>query len=218
MNGLNHLIDIAEEKWLNKLYNFCKTIFFESKIPSHDHNHHYRVWEYCKEILFALYQNNNINYDLVEGCIIASFFHDTGLSKTLDEFHGNESKKICKAFFNIQNLETPKNFNDILRAIEKHDDKNYQPEQQKPETLLSIICNADDLDAFGRIGAIRYTEIYLMRGLSLNELPTVVVKNLEKRFTNFKNTYKDYHELIKQHESRYFITKNFFEELQKEFI
>lgn len=212
------MIEKAEEKWLDQLYTYCESIFSNTKITSHDHNHHYRVWEYCKEILAALYQNYNMNDDLVEGCMIASFFHDTGLSKTLDEFHGEESKKICSHFFKNQNIDRPTNFNEILWAIEKHDDKNYLSEKQNPDSLLSIICNADDLDAFGRIGIIRYTEIYLVRGLTLNELPLAVIKNLEKRFTHFKNTYQDYPELIKQHESRYLITKNFFEKMQKEFI
>ncbi len=218
MNDLNYLIEKAEKEWLNKLYNFCKSVFSKSKIPSHDHNHHYRVWVYCKEILTALYPNNNINYELIEGCIIASFFHDTGLSNTVNEFHGQESKKICQDYFKNKNLETPKNFSDILWAIEKHDDKNYQPKKQEAESLLSIICNADDLDAFGNIGVIRYTEIYLLRGIEMSELPELVIQNIDNRFRHFKNTYKDYPELYKKHQTRYLITRKFFKELQEEFI
>jgi len=218
MNDLNYLIEKAEKEWLNKLYNFCKTVFSKSKIPSHDHNHHYRVWKYCKEILTAIYPKNNINYELIEGCIIASFFHDMGLSNTIDEFHGQESKKICQAYFSNQNLETPKNFSDILWAIEKHDDKNYQPKKQEAMSLLSIICNADDLDAFGNIGVIRYTEIYLLRGIEMNELPELVIQNIDNRFRHFKHTYKDHPELYKKHQIRYLITREFFKKLQEEFI
>ncbi|MEA2106830.1 MAG: HD domain-containing protein [Bacteroidota bacterium] len=218
MNDLNYLIEKAEKEWLNKLYNFCKTVFSKSKIPSHDHNHHYRVWKYCKEILTALYPKNNINYELIEGCIIASFFHDTGLSNTVDEFHGQESKKICQAYFSNQNLETPKNFSDILWAIEKHDDKNYQPKKQDATSLLSIICNADDLDAFGNIGVIRYTEIYLLRGIEMSKLPELVIQNIDNRFRYFKHTYKDYPELYQKHHTRYLITREFFKKLQEEFI
>jgi HD superfamily phosphodiesterase len=213
------MIKIAEEKWLHQLYNYCQPLFIKSKISSHDHNHHYRVWEYCKEILTALYTNNNIKYELIEGCIIASFFHDTGLSNTVDEFHGHESKKICQDYFKNKNLEIPKNFSAILWAIEKHDDKNYQPKkQEEAESLLSIICNADDLDAFGNIGVIRYTEIYLLRGVAINELPELVIQNIDNRFRNFKNTYKDYPELYNKHQARYLLTRNFFTKLQEEFI
>ncbi|MGM0503079.1 MAG: HD domain-containing protein [Bacteroidota bacterium] len=218
MNDLNYMIEKTEQKWLHQLYNYCQSLFSNSTIPSHDHNHHYRVWNYCKEILTTLHPGIRINYDLMEGCMIASFFHDTGLSNTIDEFHGQESKKICQAYFKDQNLETPKNFSDILWAIEKHDDKNYQPEKQNPDSLLSIICNADDLDAFGNIGVIRYTEIYLLRGVEMDQLPALVIQNMDNRFRHFKLTYKDYPELYKKHQTRYLITRKFFKELQEEFI
>ncbi|MDY6800102.1 MAG: HD domain-containing protein [Bacteroidota bacterium] len=218
MNDIHYMIEKAEKKWLYPLYTYCQSIFLKTNIPSHDHNHHYRVWEYCKDILTAINQNNNLNYELVEGCIIASFFHDTGLSKTVDELHGQESKKICQAYFRNQNLDTPKHFRDILWAIEKHDDKNYQQNKQKPESILSIICNADDLDAFGNIGVIRYTDIYLIRGVEMSELPKLVIQNIDNRFRHFENTYKNYTELYQKHKTRYLIARNFFKGLEEEFI
>lgn len=216
MEILKNHIQSVEKKWLEQLYNYCQKIFADKKIPSHDHTHHLRVWEYTKEILYAINNSCEINYNLVESCLITSLFHDTGLTKTLDENHGEESKKICENYFKNNNIEIPEKFEEILDAIEKHDDKDYKLYSYTPDSVLSILCNADDLDAFGKIGVIRYTEIYLLRGINLNELPKLVIKNLDKRFVNFEKTYKSFFELYNKHKNRYLTTRKFFEELQEE--
>ena len=216
MNPVQQYIKISEEKWQNKLYSFCQEIFSQVKIPSHDHTHHLRVWEISKEILLALNSNYEFNQDFTDACIIASFFHDTGLSKTLDENHGKESRKICQNYFEENNIPKPHRFEEILTAIEKHDDKNYKNEQTDPGSLLSIICTADDIDAFGNIGVVRYTEIYLLRGISLTELPDLVIKNLDNRFLNIEKTYQNFPELIKKIKKRYLVTKTFFNHLKDE--
>lgn len=216
MQNLNEYIQQAEQKWLSALSNYCKNLFKDTNIPSHDHSHHLRVWEYSKEILEAISSSFEISYSLVESCLIASLFHDIGLTKTLSESHGLESKKICIQYFEEKDIQKPDRFNEILYAIENHDDKDYRIQNQKPDSLLSILCNADDLDAFGRIGIIRYTEIYLLRGINLNELPDSVIKNLDNRFSNFECSYKSFPELHKNHLQRYLTTKKFFEDLKEE--
>ncbi|MCK5170090.1 MAG: HD domain-containing protein [Bacteroidales bacterium] len=218
MKELKNYIQSAENKWLKQLYNYCEIIFTEKKVPSHDHTHHLRVWEYTKEILNSINNSFEINYNLVESCLIASLFHDTGLIKTLDKNHGYESRNICENYFKNNNIEIPENFDEILYAIEKHDDKNYKLYNNNPDSVLSIHCNADDLDAFGKIGVIRYTEIYLLRGINLDELPNLVIKNLDKRFLNFEKTYKDFTELYEKHKPRYLTTRKFFEDLLQETI
>ena len=155
---------------------------------------------------------------MVEACLISSLFHDTGLTITLDENHGKESKNICNQYFDENKIPKPENFEDILFAIENHDDKNYKSNYSEPNSVLSILCNADDLDAFGRIGIIRYTEIYLMRGIKLNKLSQLVLKNLENRFLNFERIYKDFTPLYTKHKERYHLIKKFFEELNSETI
>ncbi|MDA3953671.1 MAG: HD domain-containing protein [Bacteroidales bacterium] len=217
MSELKNNILHAEQKLLEPLYNYCKNLFTDKKIPSHDHTHHLRVWEYAKEILFTLDLSTDINYNLVESCLIASLFHDTGFTKTTNENHGKESREICSQYFEDCNLTKPDNFEEILLAIEKHDDKEYKLNDNTP-TILAILCNADDLDAYGMIGVIRYTEIYLLRGVNINDLPKLVLINLDKRFLNFKNTFKNFPDLYMKHESRYLITKMFFEDLLKETI
>jgi len=217
MKDLNQLFLIIEEKRFEKLYLACKELFTKTNIPSHDHEHHKRVWNICKEIIVELNKTKEIDPSLLETCIIASFFHDTGLTKTLSENHGRESRLLCVKYFNENHIEKPENYDLILDAIEKHDDKEYKSKHSDPYSLLSILCSADDLDAFGRIGVVRYTEIYLLRGIELNKLPQAVIDNLDKRFANFKKHYGFIPILYKKYEIQYLITRDFFEEMDKEF-
>ena len=216
MKDLNHLIQKVEDKWLNKLFGACKEIFSKTLIPSHDQEHHKRVWKICKEIITELSSSFKINEELLESCIIASFFHDTGLTKTLSQNHGFESKMICLNYFEQNKLTKPANFIHILEAIEKHDDKEYKNQNNNPESLVSILCAADDLDAFGRIGVVRYTEIYLLRGLSINELPSAVIENINKRFAHFESKFIFLPELYKKYKDQYLIARDFFNEMSEE--
>lgn len=218
MNTIEQHIQTAEEIWLTALFNYCSKLFGNVQIPSHDHTHHLRVWQMAKEILYAISNQFEISYPKVEACLIASLFHDTGLTKTINENHGQESKQLCIQYFKKHKLTNPVNFDEILYAIEKHDDKNYKSNNLAPDAISSIVCNADDLDAFGHIGVVRYTEIYLLRGNSLNELPYFVLQNINKRFSNFEKTYKDFKTLFEKHKEQYLITKSFFENLKKEII
>jgi len=216
MIELEHNISLIENKYLNTFSNYCMRLFSHSHIPSHDHTHHLRVWKYSKEILRTLSKDYTITDNLIESCLIASMFHDTGLSINHNENHGIESRKICNNFFSENSIPKPKKFNDTLNAIEKHDDKNYKDINSSPETVLSIICNADDLDAFGKIGVIRYTEIYFLRGTNLNDLPKLVIQNLDKRFLNFERTYKQFTNFYEKYKERYLITRVFFQEMIRE--
>ena len=216
MNNLSTHITQAEEKWLKPLYSYCQTLFDKVQIPSHDHTHHLRVWNYSKEILNAISDNIEINYNKVEACLISSLFHDTGLTKTLNENHGKESKNICIQYFEDNKLQKPGNWEEILYTIENHDDKDYKLNNTDPASILSILCNADDLDAFGNIGAVRYTEIYLLRGINLTELPQLVINNLDKRFSNFEKHYKEFSQLYAGHKKRYLTTRKFFENILTE--
>lgn len=216
MEELKYHILQAEQKTLEPLYKFCESIFTDNKIPSHNHTHHLRVWEYAKELLYALNSSTEINYNTVESCLIASLFHDTGLTKTTNENHGKESREICFKYFEDNNLSKPDNFEEILYAIENHDDKEYKSNDLASNSIMSVLCNADDLDAFGKIGVIRYAEIYLLRGFTIKELPELVIKNLDQRFLNFEKTFMNFPILYAKHKSRYLSTKTFFKDLSNE--
>ncbi len=124
--NITDLIQSVEEKYLVTLWNNCRAQFENSFIPSHDHYHHYRVWSFLKELLAELSNFKFFSKIQIEQLIIATWFHDTGLSKVLDEKHGLESAKICQEFL-AENFDgTKEEKEEILNAIESHDDKNYK--------------------------------------------------------------------------------------------
>ncbi len=216
MINLKNIILEVENKWFNKLYNFSKLSFNNCNLPSHDHNHHLRVWHYCKEIIINNAKKKIFLYSDVENLIIASFMHDIGMTKTLDIIHGIESGKICDNYFNSNKIVKPERYLEIIDAIEKHDDKNYKKKQKDSLSTLAILSIADDLDAFGVIGILRYIEIYYLRDNNIFRMPRDILRNLEKRYANFITKYFYLEEFNKLHTSRYLKIHNFFSELQNE--
>ncbi len=213
------IIEKLESKWLEDFVNFNRSLFRDKNVPSHDHLHHLRVWFFAKDIIQYLSQEGiEFDYQSLEALMISVFFHDTGLTKTLDETHGIQSKQICQKFFKNNSIKIPK-LSEALFLIKHHDDKSYQNEVYKtgkPNDNLSILCVADDLDAFGSIGVFRYSEIYTLRGISINDLAPKVISNLNNRFSNFVKVYDHYPHLIQQHRSRYLTTMSFYEDLNNE--
>ncbi|HBI81912.1 MAG TPA: hypothetical protein DDY04_08240, partial [Bacteroidales bacterium] len=74
----------------------------------------------------------------------------------------------------------------------------------------------DDLDALGLTGVFRYTEIYLKRGISMDQLPRKVMANLRNRFTSFTNAYSSLHQYSDKQRQRYVETMDFFTKLEDE--
>src|SRR6056297_1378395 len=147
---LEKLLPSIEKKWQNILLEASGMCFKNVCLPSHDHWHHNRVWEYAKELLKNLSPTKEFTTEEITNLIIAAFFHDTGMSVTKDESHGKESKHLCQQFFNNNQILVPDNFNLALEAIEQHDDKAYQEHNHDKEiSIKTILSTADDLDAFG---------------------------------------------------------------------
>jgi HD superfamily phosphodiesterase len=219
MENSRKYISDAEEKWLKLLFNYSKEKFTLSPLPSHDHFHHLRVWNYAKSILSDL-SVTDINYsrEEIESILIAVFFHDMGMIITRKKEHGLESRILCRQFFDSRPLLIPLNIDLILDMIERHDDKDYTyyaivQQCPSPATILNI---SDDLDAFGNIGVYRYTEIYHFRGISVNDLPSLVLPNLEGRFQHFAQQFGQLKALISLHRKRFERTLDFFINLEKE--
>ena len=190
-NALNALISGTENKWLSRLYLHCREQFSGTYLPSHNHYHHYRVWHYMKHLLAEMNDAGMVlTLEMAEKAIIAAFFHDIGLVRTLNESHGLAGKEMCLEFFHSKGLPFPAGIEEILYAIEKHDDKGPGTDSSaaKPD-LLSLLSAGDDLDAFGYIGIYRYAEIYLLRGMSETALPSEVLSNIENRYRNLLHSY-----------------------------
>ncbi len=218
---MNSIFNHIEDKWLQKLYNYVKAEFKKLWLPSHDETHHYRVWQYCKALTGELQQNGYpFNIQKMEQLIIAVFFHDVGLTRTLDPAHGIESRNICRDFLkNFPHLQEDF-INPVLNAIEKHDDKSYinliSDDVEKNADLQAILAVSDDLDALGPIGVFRYIEIYYQRQIPVNELPSRIIENLDNRFSYFLWFCNSLGKFTRIHKNRYLYIKNFFAELDNQ--
>lgn len=217
MTNKEKIILQLEEEWLRHLYVFTQDLFAGKNLSSHDHNHHLRVWHFAKNLLVQVYKDKEIESSFVLDLMFASFFHDTGLTRTLDIKHGLESLHILE-----ENLELFPGIvvsEPLQKAIVYHDDKNFRvPSKSVEYSVPVLLATADDLDAFGTIGAFRYTEIYFLRGIPTNELAATVVKNLHNRFRNFTNRFANFTDLQKVNKHRYQITEHIFTNASSDFL
>jgi hypothetical protein len=213
---LNRSIRAIEKNWLKILYDGCVLQFSNVHIPSHDAEHHRRVWGYAKELLTLLNSNGMaISETEIEQTMVSVFFHDQGMSQTFSKEHGKISSRLCSAYFLENHLPPPQNFDLVKASIEMHDQKNYQPARNTPNAfnLQQVLNIADDLDAFSIIGAYRYIEIYLLRHFNTIDLPQAVIDNLNQRYNHFASLFNTNLSYLKKHEARYVITRQYFTDL-----
>jgi len=218
--NVQECITTVEKRWLTRLFLHCKHLFDAVFLPSHDHLHHHRVWEFAKGIIQSLEKTGHgITPGLTEQLIIASFFHDTGLSVTHDERHGAESRRFCEDYMRNSDalISGTSGYRTLLQAIEHHDNKSSQAGSGEGEGrapgLLEILSGSDDLDALGAIGIYRYAEIYLLRGIPVRDLPCRVIENLDNRFEKLKYTFRDLPDFTGCHISRYRLIHDFYRHL-----
>ena len=209
---MEEIISQVEKKWLHLLYRTISIEFTDVPVPSHDHTHHLRAWIFAKELVIALYKSGiSFTYSEIEGLIVAVFFHDVGLTRTLKPAHGYESRKICKDFFIRNPSLRIDNANEVLDAIEMHDDKTYvSGPRNKVSIIHTLLSISDDLDAYGAIGVYRYLEIYLLRGENLYEIPAKVINNLDSRFKFLEVKFGNLKEYVLSQLQRKQITQNFY--------
>lgn len=194
-------LSTAEAKHKPALMILCRKLFESAPMPSHDHLHHLRVWENAKELLGRLQDAGMISDPLIgEKAIIAAFLHDTGLTINRGPDHGIQSRQICSKFLMTADF-SEADREEILDAVEKHDEKDYSGASD-PSSLAAVISAADDMDAFGCEGIGRYAEIYLLRGVPHSELPGKVIANAESRFRHLELTYSMFPDLIKAEKKR----------------
>ena len=222
MELLLERINSSELKWLKPLYKHCKSLFEKTHLPSHDAEHHLRVWLHCRGLIIELHKAGiKTSQNTIDKAIIACFFHDIGLTQDMGEQHGLLGRKLCENFFKYNPQLLVTDLEEVLDAIEKHDDKSMKelttttPYSMK--TILKLVSAADDLDALGYIGVFRYIEIYLKRGIPDNEIPKKVTINLRNRFSNFLNSYSILHKYTDKQKIRYKEIFDFFTELDSLF-
>ena len=203
------ILSAAEAKYMRSLTDLCSRLFLNSAIPSHDHIHHSRVWENASVLLDRMFKTGMVKDPLLaEKAIIAAYFHDTGLTQNQGTNHGRESRHICSGFLITTDL-SEEDKEEILDAVEKHDDKEYHA-VSIPTSLAVVISVADDIDAFGQTGIERYSEIYKMRGTSPKELPEKVIANATARFNHLAETYYMFPDIIEEQKARVEILITYF--------
>jgi HD superfamily phosphodiesterase len=203
-----HLLS-AENNYKQILEDFFHTVYDEKSLPSHNIDHHRRVWAFAKEIFSSvLSSGSDMKLPDPDELIIACYLHDSGMSVDRGPDHGKLSSRICKKFLAEKNIPFSQ-FNSVLDAIEFHDRKNYG-NLPSDNQVLTILSAADDLDAFGFTGIYRYIEIYYIRSISIAEIGRKIRENAQVRFTNFRIKFGMIDSLLKRHQERFDILDSFF--------
>ena len=213
MNPENHLI-IAENKWLLPAYVFLERAFKTTPLPSHDHRHHYRVWQNARQLLLQLEKLGvSMEPSLVEALLLGCMFHDVGMLHERGKDHGAAGTEIFLQFIH-KNTHKPKRLEDIIDTIREHDDKSYVQAgrllHEGKIQLLPALQISDDLDAYGYIGIYRFSEIYLLRGTAMEDLGLKIIANLSSRYGNFMANCSRFPEMIKIQSIRQHTIESFF--------
>jgi HD superfamily phosphodiesterase len=207
MITLTSVINSAEKSFKASLESFFLSVYPEDRLVSHGLGHHQRVWEFAKELLqYNDNKENKIDQVFIQKLLIACYLHDIGMSIDTGVKHGHHSKELCTRFLREQNLDES-DYEDLLSAIENHDDKEYSNTGEQA-LLLTILSVADDLDAFGEDGISRYIEIYKERGLENQILGKAIMGNAKNRFEHFKKNFGKYPALVEKHRKRYLVLYN----------
>jgi hypothetical protein len=208
-------MESAELKYKKVLEDFFITEYGNETLSSHGLDHHRRVWSYAKELLtFLASSDYKLDAHFHSQTIIACYNHDLGMSIDPGINHGLHSMELCKKFIRSMHLNEP-DFKDALHAIRNHDNKEYKNPAIRYD-LLTLLSVADDLDAFGFIGIYRYSEIYLIRNITLPEIGSLIIKNAEGRYRNFKKHFEFSEPLISKHYERFNILIDFFHQYNKQ--
>lgn len=217
VTSLNRIIKM-QNNWLSEVELACKQAFAGHHIPSHDFGHHQRVWKYANEIAQYLKSNSSNPEPSDLGLMVACYFHDTGLTINPNEDHGLASLQILNSWVEANPTIMPLIDQSVYAAVLHHDDKSYKKQGLTKEPLsldntLAILCIADDMDAFSYLGILRYTEIYLMRKIEPETIPSMVSTNLESRFRFMEESIESIPEQYNHQRQRYAITAQFFKDL-----
>jgi hypothetical protein len=176
-------IQHAESKWMTELTNHLKGKYKGTWLPSHDLDHHRRVWKNACRICNYSGVHDEGFY---EQLLLACFFHDLGMIYDTSHQHGKKSADLCRDFLEGREDWISFDLMPLLEAIEYHDDKDYTVTHDNNPVYVCLTL-ADDLDAFGARGVYRYIEIYLLRGLDLNVIPDMILSNAAIRYAKVES-------------------------------
>lgn len=205
---LKEIISSTEKLYLTLLEKFFTGKWGDTVLLSHDLSHHKRVWEFAKELL-EFSEKEEIDDMFVGKLMISCYLHDIGMAADKGLNHGSQSRKSAEEFLKSNNF-IISDFNDVLYAIENHDNKDYV-KKISDNMLLKILSIADDLDAFGQTGIERYIEIYRTRGIPEKHISSAILENAAARFGHFELFATGKPELYGKHKKRYMVLREYFE-------
>jgi hypothetical protein len=159
---------------------------------------------------------------LVEGVLVAAFFHDVGMVCSMDSEHGKLGSDLCRTYFSDREVRRPERFEEVLGSIEMHDVKDERIYRgiypgESPD-ILSILSIADDLEALGTIGIYRYAEIYLQRGFSMKQLGNSILDNVSKRFNNIVQHGTGCPDVVERYRKQYDELTRFYEDYNRQLL
>lgn len=212
--NLENLLKLAEGQWLAPSFTFLMNAFKTTPLSSHDHRHHFRVWQHARKLLVELDKKGfTADYSFTESLLLASMFHDAGMLKERGKSHGEAGTRIFREFLEQSPLK-PEQTEDILQVILDHDDKSYYLAGRLVKDgkiqLLPALQISDDLDAYGFTGIYRYSEIYLLRGIPMEDLGLKIIANVAGRYNNFMSNCSRLPEMVKMHSLRHHDIESFF--------
>ncbi len=214
--NISQQIQKAENALKYPLEDFFAERWGKTHLFSHDIDHHRRVWRYAKELLEVINSHGETFIpEFPRKLMIACYMHDLGMSSDPGIRHGIHSRELCRQFL-LKNFPDEPGCEDLLDAVENHDNKEYNPDDSSGNEILRLLSAADDLDAFGYIGIYRYIEIYLARGIRPELIGFEIKKNALGRFRNFERNFGAYPDLISKYRKKYLILDNFFTRYNKE--
>jgi HD superfamily phosphodiesterase len=213
---MNQFLLETEEKYLQASASYLEQLFKGKHLPSHDPSHHLRVWHYARRLVLSLSDKCRLSRKDILCLFFSCLFHDSGFTISHGKDHGQHSRRLFESFssqlWSLGRLEKET----IFRLIEEHDNKEkiskLAAEQSDACNLLLLLSVCDDLDAYGAIGVLRYTEINLMRGIPEKDIPSTVIENLSHRMASMKNIQQLSPHFFQHHMNRADSTMQFFRE------
>lgn len=211
---MNRFLLETEGKYLHASASYLEQLFNGKHIPSHDPSHHLRVWHYARRLVLSLNDQCKLSREDILCLFFSCLFHDCGFTISHGKDHGQQSRMLFEAFSSqVPSLGRHEREN-IFRLIEEHDNKEkisiLAAEHADVCNLLLILSVCDDLDAYGALGVLRYTEIYLMRDIPEKNIPAMVIENLTHRIASMRNIQHLSSQFFQPHMKRAESTMEFF--------
>ena len=154
-----------EQQLITQFSRLNRKLYAQAKnpLPTHGPEHHLRV---CKNAI-KLARNYKVDYEvLIPACLL----HDLGAyypDVAKDKYHEEDKERTIKALRGVKLSDEKKRR--IVEAVAKHgSDPKYRRKSEPIE--ITILRDADKMEAFGPIGVARIIAVRTMLGDTLQKI------------------------------------------------